>query len=267
MPQWITLRLEALEDFALQNLLPAIVLFALGLLSVRLIMKLLTSALQKTKLNAGLIKLIRSLLRIVLFILLFLVTASALGIDVTGIVALASVLTLAISLSVQNALANVIGGFTLLYTKPFQSGDFVQMAGQSGTVADVGLTYTRLATADNKIVSIPNNAVVSAEIVNYTAAGKRRVDITVSAAYSAPVEQVLAALREAAAVPAVMDTPPPFASVKAYGDSAIEYVLQVWTHADSYWPVYYEVTQNIKAVFDANGIAMTYPHLNVHLEQ
>lgn len=267
MPQWITLRLEALEDFALQNLLPAIVLFVLGLLSVRLVMKLLTTALQKTKLNAALVKLIRSLLRIVLFILLFLVTASALGIDVTGIVALASVLTLAISLSVQNALANIIGGFTLLYTKPFQSGDFVQMAGQSGTVSDVGLTYTRLATADNKIVSIPNNAVVSAEIVNYTTAGKRRVDITVSAAYSAPVEQVLAALHEAAAVPAVMDTPPPFSGVKAYGDSAIEYVLQVWTHADSYWPVHYGVTQNIKDVFDANGIAMTYPHLNVHLEQ
>ena len=267
MPQWILDRFAHLETFALQKLFPALIIFVLGLLAIRLTLKLLSTGLHKTKLNAALIKLLRSLLRIVLFILLFLVTASALGIDVTGIVALASVLTLAISLSVQNALSNVIGGFTLLYTKPFISGDFVQIAGQSGSVTDVGLTYTQLATPDNKIVSIPNSAVVSSEIVNYTAAGKRRVDITVSAAYRAPVEQVLAALREAAALPAVMDKPAPFSGVKAYGDSAIEYVLQVWTASDSYWDVHFGVTQNIKKVFDEKGIPMTYPHVNVHLEQ
>ena len=267
MPQWFTNRFAELESFALQKLFPAIIIFVIGLLVIRLVLKLMSTGLSKTKLEPALLKLIRSLLRIVLFLLLFLITASDLGIDVTGIVALASVLTLAVSLSVQNALSNVIGGFTLLYTKPFVSGDFVQIAGQAGSVTDVGLTYTRLATADNKIISIPNSAVVSAEIINYTCAGKRRVDITVSAAYSAPVEQVLSALRKAAAVPGARDLPAPFAGVKGYGDSAIEYVLQVWADADNYWNVHFAVMQNIKTVFDAQEISMTYPHLNVHLDK
>lgn len=267
MPQWFSDRIADLEGFALQKLFPAIIIFVIGLFTIRLISRLISTGLQKTKLDFALIKLFRSLLRVVLFVLLCLVAASALGIDVTGIVALASVLTLAVSLSVQNALSNVIGGFTLLYTKPFISGDFVQIAGQSGAVTDVGLTYTRLATPDNKIISIPNSAVVSAEIVNYTTAGKRRVDIHVCAAYTAPVEQVLTALQESAAVPAVMDIPTPFSGVKGYGESAIEYVLQVWTDADHYWTVHYAVTQNIKTVFDRKGIPMTYPHLNVHLDK
>ena len=267
MSAWITERLMDVEGFALQKLLPAVVILVIGILAVRLILKLLTTALQRTKLEQALIKLIRSLLRIVLYILLFLITASALGIDVTGIVALASVLTLAVSLAVQNALTNVIGGFTLLYTKPFAAGDYVEIAGQSGAVMDVGLTYTRLATADNKVVSIPNSAVVSAQIINFTVAGKRRVDITVSASYSAPVEQVQQALCRAASVPTAIAEPAPFAGVKAYGDSAIAYVLQVWTAADDYWTTHYAVTRNIKAVFDEEGISMTYPHLNVHLEK
>ena len=267
MSAWITKRLVDIEEFALQNLLPAVVILVIGILSVRLILKLLTTALLRTKLESALIKLIRSLLRIVLYILLFLITASALGIDITGIVALASVLTLAVSLSVQNALTNVIGGFTLLYTKPFATGDYVEIAGQSGVVMDVGLTYTRLATADNKVVSIPNNAVVSAQIVNFTVAGIRRVDITVTASYSAPVEQVRQALRSAASVPTAIAEPEPFAGVKAYGDSAIAYILQVWTAAEDYWATYYEVIRNIKTVFDEEGISMTYPHLHVHLDK
>ena len=267
MPQWLTDRLGDLETFAIHKLLPAALILAVGILAVRLILRILTAALEKTKLALPLTKLIRSVLRILLYVLLLLVTASALGIDVTGIVALASVLTLAVSLSVQNALTNVIGGFTLLSTKPFAAGDFVEIAGQSGTVSDVGLTYTKLSTADNKIVSIPNSAVASGQIVNFTAAGTRRVDITVCASYTAPVEQVLSALQEAAGVPTALDMPAPFAGVKRYGDSAIEYVLQVWTTAADYWTTHYTVTQTIKTVFDAKGIAMTYPHLNVHLEK
>ena len=193
--------------------------------------------------------------------------ASKLGIDVTGIVALASVLTLAVSLALQNILANVIGGFTLLYTKPFSSGDFVEIAGQSGTVNEIGLTYTKLATPDNKVISIPNSAVIAAQIINYSVTGTRRVDVNVSASYGAPVEKVLEALREAGQVANTLPDQAPFAAVTNYGESSIEYTLRVWSTADNYWDVLFAVNQNVKAVFDAKGIAMTYPHLNVHLDK
>ena len=258
---------DTLGNFALSNLLPAIIIAVVGILLVQLLMKMVTKFLEKSKLEKAAHSLITSVLKVVCYVLLLLIIASRLGIDVTSIVALASVLTLAVSLALQNMLANVIGGFTLLYTKPFASGDFVEIAGQSGVVNEIGLTYTKLATADNKMVSIPNSAVIAAQIINYTVTGKRRVDVNVSASYDVPVEKVLEALREAGAVDTALPEEAPFAAVVNYGNSAIEYTLRVWSTADDYWTTLFAVNQNVKAVFDAKDIAMTYPHLNVHLDK
>lgn len=259
--------LATLWAFLSANILPAILISAVGIVLIHLVMKALTKLLEKSKLEKTAHKLIKAVVRIALYLLLALMVADKIGIDVTGVVALASVLTLAISLSVQNALANVIGGFTLLYTKPFCAGDFVEIAGQSGTVQTIGLTYTQLTTGDNKMVSIPNSAVVATDIVNYSATGTRRVDITVSAAYDCAVDSVLEALKEAGSLPTVLPDRPPFAAVKNYGDSAIEYVLQVWCKSEDYWTTLFEGNKKVKEVFDARGIAMTYPHINVHLDK
>ena len=254
-------------SFAVANILPAVIIAAIGILGVHLLAKVVSTALEKSKLEKNARDLILSVLKIVLYVLLGLIIASRLGIDVTGIIALASVLTLAISLAVQTALTNLIGGFTLLYTKPFVSGDFVEIAGQSGTVQEVGLTYTKLATADNKMVSIPNSSVVATEIVNFTVTGTRRVDITVSASYDAPIDKVLEALMEAGQTPTRLPEKAPFAAVKNYGESAIEYVLQVWCKGADYWTTLFTVNKSIKDIFDVKGIQMTYPHINVHLDK
>ena len=255
-------------NLALAQVLPALLILLIGIVAIRFAAKLVEKALEKSKLEKAAHKLVLSTTQILLFILLALIVASKLGIDVTGVIALASVATLAISLALQNALANVFGGFVLLSTHPFHAGDFVEVAGQSGVVQEIGLTYTKLTTADNKLVSIPNSAVTSAQIVNYTATGTRRIDISVTASYDSSVEGVLTALRQAAAeVPTIMPEKEPFAAVKNYGDSSIEYVLQVWSTADNYWPTLFAVNQNIKVKFDEAGLEMTYPHLNVHLDK
>ena len=255
-------------NLALAQVLPALLILLIGIVAIRFAAKLVEKALEKSKLEKAAHKLVLSTTQILLFILLALIVASKLGIDVTGVIALASVATLAISLALQNALANVFGGFVLLSTHPFHAGDFVEVAGQSGVVQEIGLTYTKLTTADNKLVSIPNSAVTSAQIVNYSATGTRRIDISVTASYDSSVEGVLTALRKAAAeVPTIMPEKEPFAAVKNYGDSSIEYVLQVWSTADNYWPTLFAVNQNIKVKFDEAGLEMTYPHLNVHLDK
>ena len=253
--------------FALSKILPALIILALGILVIQLLVKAVQKILEKSKLEKAAYSLILSVIKVVAYVLLALIAASKLGLDVTGIVALASVLTLAVSLALQNILANVIGGFTLLYTKPFSSGDFVEIAGQSGSVREIGLTYTQLATGDNKLVSIPNSAVVAAQITNFTATGKRRVDIAVSAGYDSAVEDVLNALLEAAKVPTAMADPAPFVAVESYGDSAINYVLRIWSTADDYWTTRFDANKKVKEVFDARGITMTYPHINVHLDK
>ena len=249
------------------TVLKAVIIAVIGFLLIRLVLQLLDKALEKTKLEKAAFSLVKTLVKTVLYILLALMVASSLGIDVTGVVALASVLTLAVSLALQNMLANVIGGFTLLYTCPFHAGDYVEIAGQSGTVKEVGIAYTKLTTPDNKMISIPNSAVVAAQIVNYTTTGTRRLDIAISASYDAPVEKVEEALRQAIRVEGVMEDPAPFVSVTDYGDSAINYVIRVWTTSADYWNVHFAITHNIKTCFDENGIEMTYPHLNVHLDK
>ena len=265
--QFILSILSNVLNFLVNHTLPAVIVLVIGILAIAVVNRLLSVALQKSKLEKAAHSLIKSVVKVALFVLLGLIVCSKLGLDVTSVVALASVLTLAVSLALQNALSNLIGGFTLLYTKPFHSGDFVEIAGQSGTVQEIGLTYTKLATADNKVVSIPNSAVVATQIVNYTVSGTRRVQVTVSASYDAPVENVLEALREAADVPTAIQDPAPSAALLNYKDSAIEYTLFVWCKAEDYWTTLFDANKNVKAVFAEKGIAMTYPHLNVHLDK
>lgn len=251
---------------ALNRFIPFILILLIGLIVIRIIGAIINKALAKSKLEKAAHSLIKSLANAVMYILLALMCASSLGIDVTGIVALASVVTLAISLALQNSLTNLIGGFTLLYTHPFSSGDYVDVAGQSGTVKEIGMAYTKLITPDNKLVQIPNGTVVANDITNYTCTGTRRVDITVSASYDVPVAKVLAALEKAGNVEGVMEDPAIFTNVNAYGAHAIEYVVRVWCPTDLYWDVHKAITLKIKDVFAEDGIAMTYQHLNVHID-
>ena len=252
----------------LSVILKAVIIAVIGLLMIRIVIKITNKLLRKSKLEKAAHGLIKTVLRTVLGILLGLIVASSIGIDVTGIVALASVLTLALSLSLQDMLANLIGGFTLLYTHPFGSGDYVEIAGQSGSVQEIGMAYTKLNTPDNKLVSIPNKAVVAAEIVNYSITGTRRVSIDVSASYDAPAQRVIDTLVSMANMPCILETPEkPYAVLTGYGDSVVNYSLRFWVKTEDYWTATFAINQNLKEKFREAGVEMSYPHLNVHIEK
>ena len=251
----------------LEKLLFSLILLVIGILAIRIIMTVLKRGLKKTKLEKAAHTLITSLASVVLYILLGLSVASAVGIDVTGIVALASVLTLSLSLALQNMLANVIGGFTLLYTQPFHSGDYVEIAMQGGTVQEINMSYTKLLTPDNKAISIPTSAVVAAQIVNYSAEATRRVDVPVTVSQEIPTQKVIDALALAGTLDNVLLEPAPGAVVTGYGEGVINYSLRVWVKTEDYWDVFFAVNQRVKQIFDEQGIAMAYTHLNVHLHQ
>ena len=249
------------------KLLTALLILVGGMVAIRIVLRVVSKFLETGKLEKAAHTLIKSLVRVVLFLLLGLMVADSLGIDVTGVIALASVLTLSISLALQNALANVFGGCTLLYTAPFHSGDFVDIGAESGTVVEIGMTYTKLQTPDNKMISIPNSTVVSGDIVNYSITGTRRVDMTVTAVYTEPCQKVLDALLQAATDDRVMLDPAPVAVIDSYGDSTIRYNLRVWTKTDDYWDVRNAIMLNIKKIFDEQGIKMVHPHIHVYTEK
>ena len=249
MWEYVERFLKSIGNFALDQLIPAVLILVIGILVIRLIMAVTGKLLKKTKMANPVLGLLRSVIRVVLYLLLSLICASALGLDVTGVVALASVLTLAVSLSLQDALANVIGGFTLLTTKPFSMGDFVEVAGQTGTVSAIGLNYTKLTTTDGKTVSIPNSQVVAAEIVNYTVAGTRRTDITVYVSSEHSAKQVLDALKEAADLPTALQEKPASVVISDYAQGAVVYLLQIWSKSADYWTTTCQAKENIKTVF------------------
>lgn len=260
---WLSTQLRLI----MENVLPAVLVLVAGLLAIRIVMTLIQKLLDKANLEKAAHSLIKSVARVVLYLLLGLMVADRLGIDVTGVIALASVLTLAVSLAVQNALTNVIGGFTLIYTHPFKSGDYVEVAGKSGTVQEINMAYTKLSTPDNKIISIPNSSVVAGDIINYTVSGTRRVEVKVQAIYSVSSQKVIDAMLQAGTVDKVLLEPAPMAVIDSYGDNGITYSLRVWTKTEDYWDVYFKINQNIRDIFEAQDIKMAYPHMHVYMEQ
>lgn len=261
LTQW----LKSAGFVAADRMLTAVIVLAVGLCGIRLLLSLVKRGLAATRLEKAAHTLVLSLTKVALYLLLGLSVASSLGIDVTGIVALASVLTLAVSLALQNMLNNVLGGFTLLSTHPFHSGDFVEIAGQSGTVEEINMTYTRLVTPDNKVISIPNSAVTAAQITNFTTTGTRRVSVTVQAPYDVAPQRVVDALLEAARMEKVLPDPAPAAVLTGFGESAIDYELRFWTCSEDYWNLFFAANQAVYRSFQEHGIEMPFPRLQVDL--
>ena len=265
--QKLQIWLAPVGQFAAIKLVPMVILSALGMLAIQIVLKLVRKVLEKSKLEKAAHTLILAASQITMYILLALSVASGLGIDVTGVVALASVLTLAVSLSVQNLLTNVFGGFTLLYTKPFVSEDFVEIAAQSGTVKEIGLSYTKLATPDNKVISIPNSAVVAAEIINYTATGTRRLDINLSVSYQVDAQKVLQILENATSQPTVLAEPGKTVAIKEYNPENITYGAMLWCKTEDYWNLKYAINQELSRLCKEAGITFYDPHLRVQMEK
>ena len=255
-----------LGSFTLSALLGAVVTFCICVIAMRLILSLLRRMLDKTRLDATLRKYALGAVRLVLWGIIVLIVADQLGIPVTSLVALLSVLSLAVSLAVQNVLANVAGGLVLLVTKPFAVGDYVDTPCGAGTVKDLTLTYTYLDTPDGLRIAAPNSSLSAGKITNYTALGTRRIEHAVSASYDAPVQTVRQALLDAVArTPGLLDKPAPEVYVNAYGESGIEYIVRAWARTADYWPAYYALLEGIKTAFDQRSVEMPYNHLNVHI--
>lgn len=253
-------------DLSLNTVLRVAVLLLVGLIVIRILLNLVDRLLERSKSLVSLRVYIRSVIKVGLWFLLGLMVAGSLGIDVTSIIALLSVAGLAVSLALQNTLSNVAGGIMLLVAKPFQVGDYVEADGVGGTVAAVDLSYTTFTTVDNKEIFVPNSQLSAAKIVNFTALGRRRVDLNFTASYDAPTQTVKGAIMEVVdAIPQVIRDPEPVVWLSEYQASSIQYVVRVWTASADYWTVYYAIQEGVRESFARRGVEMTYDHLNVHI--
>ena len=241
----------------------AILLVVCGVL-IKLILKATDRMLGRSRLDKAVHPFIRTIVKLVLLFTAIMLIAGTLGVDTSSLLALLSVAGLTVSLALQNVLSNMASAVILLTTKPFQIGHFIEMGSVSGTVVKIGAICTDILTLNNQLVHVPNSEITGSTVTNYTASDKRRLEYRITASYDAPVENVKAALLRAAEHPLRMQEMQPIARVNGYGESAIEYVLFLWIRPKDYMDVYYDVLENVKREFDAAGIEMTYPHINVH---
>lgn len=253
-------------------LIKTAVVLLVCIIVIKAVMRLVKKIVAKDNINNTLGVFIQSAVRIVLWLLTGLVVADLLSIPITSFLAAFSVVGLAVSLSVQNYLSNIAGGLTILATKPFAEGDYIETDSISGTVEQIGLFYTKIRTIDAKIIHIPNSSMSQSKIINYTAGEYRRIDIEISASYDSEVEFVERVLKELTErTPGILkESPIPseqavFTNVIRYDNSSIVYLIRAWVKTADYWDAYFSLMSSIKPEFDRQGIEMTYDHLNVHM--
>lgn len=255
-----------LGALTMDKVVHVLLLILVGVVVIRVVLKLLDRVLARSKSLKSLSRYIHSVAKISMAFILVLMVAEDVGIHTTSLVAMLSVAGLAVSLALQNTLSNVAGGIMLLVTTPFQVGDYVEADGISGTVHAIDLSYTAILTIDGKEIFVPNSQLSGTKIINYTILGRRRVDLNFTASYDAPTATVKQAIGEVLEdIPQIIAEPAPEIHLSDYQASSIQYVVRAWTAAADYWTVYYAIQEGVREAFDRHGVEMTYDHLNVHI--
>ena len=251
-----------------QKMIVIVVLSLVCLVMIKILLKILDKFLTRSKLDMLPRKILRLLVKAFLLFTAVIIVLSSLGISVSSLIAALSIVGVACSLAIQDFLSNVFGGLQIVSNKPFDIGDYIEAGGEAGTVREVGLFYTKLDTPDKKLIQIPNSKIANDSIINYSNALVRRVEFLVATSYDDDVEKVRSViLKLIEEHPMVLqeEGKMPVVHVKEFRDNDILYTARAWCENKNYWTVYFDVMDNLKPTFDKNGIAFSYPHVNVHM--
>lgn len=248
------------------RVLSAVLLLIFGFWLIKMSERFMSRAMARSKIEVSLQKFFISLSGVLLKILLIIVVASMVGIETTSFVALIGAAGLAVGLALQGSLANFAGGVLILMFKPFRVGDFIEGAGNKGTVAAIQVFHTVLITPDNKRVIIPNGELSSSSITNYSAEPTRRVDMVFGIGYDDDLRKAKALLhRIVDEDERILKEPEPTIAVSELADSSVNFVVRVWCQSQDYWAIFFDMQEKVKLVFDAEGISIPYPQRDVHL--
>lgn len=246
----------------------ALVIFFVGHFIAGLISGTIAKLLAHTKLDRILVEFLRSVVRALLLVVVLVAALDQLGVNTNSLIAMLGAAGLAVGLALQSSLQNFAAGFMLLIFRPFKAGDFVETAGTSGMIESIGIFSTKLYTGDNKEVIIPNGAIYSSNIVNYSSRKTRRIDMTFSVSYSDDLllaKQII--LQVIAAEMRILKDPPPQVAVGELAASSVNFVVRPWTNAEDYWNVRFALNENIKLAFDEHKITIPFPNMDVHIKQ
>ncbi|MBQ8498122.1 MAG: mechanosensitive ion channel [Clostridia bacterium] len=274
MEAFLTTLWAGLSAFAVNygfKILGTLLMIIIGPAIIKWIVKIITRGKKFSSLDANTKTLIVDIVKVVLYVLLVVLIAINLGTNATAIAAVITSCGLAIGLALQGSLSNFAGGIMILVFKPFRIGDMIEANGQLGIVQDIGIFYTVIHTPDNKVVTMPNGALSNAVVVDYSVNPIRRVDFKLRVDYDSDIEVVKEALFDLAEAHdlVIHDDPDhaPFVTVGEQTESALVFYFRVWTKTDDYWTAYFDIMGLTKQVFDARGITIPRPQLDVHMKE
>ncbi|SFE60186.1 mechanosensitive ion channel family protein [Thermophagus xiamenensis] len=250
------------------QLLIAIITLIVGLWIISLLMKGMKKLFRARDMDPGLQSFLLSVSSIALKIMLIISVISMLGVKMTSFIAVLGAAGLAIGMALSGSLQNFAGGVMLLMFKPFKVGDYITAQGESGTVSEIQIFHTILKTPDNKTVILPNGALSTGSMVNYSKEPQRRVDFTFGIGYDDDIDKaknlILSIIEKDSRI---LKEPAPFIGVINLGDSSVDLVVRVWAEASNYWGIFFDLQETVKKEFDRQGISIPYPQTDVHLIQ
>lgn len=255
---------ELVLEHGPQALLAIVVLIA-GLWLIGALGRAMAKVMRKREVDPSLIPFLRGLTTALLKVMLVISVIQMVGVQTTSFIAVLGAAGLAIGMALSGTLQNFAGGVMILVLKPFKVGDFIEAEGHSGTVRSIQIFHTILTTPDNKTIVLPNAPVSTNAIVNYSTEARRRVDFTFGIGYGDDIDKARKVIEGLiTADKRIHQDPAPLIVVGELADSSVNLTVRVWVDSGDYWGVHFDMTEQVKKRFDAEGISIPFPQMDVH---
>ncbi|MBP3497137.1 MAG: mechanosensitive ion channel [Alistipes sp.] len=246
----------------------ALAIYYVGKWVTRWIIRILDRSFERRNVDLSLRNFLRSMIKVVMTILVILAAIQTLGVNTSSFLAIFASAGLAVGMALSGTLQNFAGGVILLLLRPYRIGDFITAQGQSGTVKAIGLFSTQLSTPDNRIIYVPNSAISSSIVDNYSQPTTRRVDWKVSISYGDDIDvarkEILAMLTQDKRV---LNDPAPIVVLAELGNSAVILSVRAWAANADYWDLFWNINERIYKELPQKGIHFPYPQMDIHVKQ
>lgn len=248
------------------KILLALVIYWVGKFIIDNLYRFVQKALSRKKIDQSVNTFVLSLVRVVLMLLLIVMIIGVLGINTSSFVALFASAGVAIGMALSGTLQNFAGGVMILLFKPYKVGDFIEAQGVSGTVREIQIFNTLLATTDNKTIIIPNGKLSNETVTNYTQAGTRRVEWVFGISYGDDYQKAKELLDVYIAEDKrILSTPAPMVALSCLADSSVQITARAWVQASDYWSVLYDMNERVYSEFGKYGLSFPFPQMDVHI--
>jgi len=250
------------------NIVMAIAIYIIGKVVVSVLVNVLSKIMTRSQYDDMLIDFVKAIARAVLMLFVIIAALDQLNVNTTSLAAILAAAGLAIGLSLQGSLQNFAAGVMLLVFKPFKAGDFIEAGGAMGVVKSISIFTTIMTSADNKEIIVPNGAIYGGNITNYSAKETRRVDMVVGIGYNSDLKKAKEILKEMlAADERILKEPAPTVAVGELADSSVNFVVRPWVATADFWAVKFDFTEAVKLRFDAEGISIPFPQMDLHVHK